>query len=207
MSWCESHSIDYVFGLAKNARLKRMIGAELHQAQTMCAASGHSSRVFKELLYQTRKSWSARRRVVAKAEATPQGPNPRFIVTSLPTAKLDARALYEDFYCIRGEAENRIKECQLDLFGGRLSANLLAVNQLRLWFASFAYVLVESLRRLALPATQFARASCGSIRLKLLKIGATVTTSVRRVKLAMSEGYPYPKEFRAAFDALNAAVR
>lgn len=207
MSWCESRSIDYVFGLAKNARLKRMIGAELHQAQTMCAASGHSSRVFKELLYQTRKSWSARRRVVAKAEATPQGPNPRFIVTSLPIEKLDARALYEDFYCARGEAENRIKECQLDLFGGRLSANLLAVNQLRLWFASFAYVLVESLRRLALPATQFARASCGSIRLKLLKIGATVTTSVRRVKLAMSEGYPYQKEFRAAFDALNAAVR
>ena len=207
MGWCEEHCIDYVFGLAKNARLKRMIGAELHEAQLMCEASGHSSRLFKELVYRTRKSWSRSRRVVAKAEATAKGPNPRFIVTSLPIEELDARALYEDFYCARGEAENRIKECQMDLFGDRLSAHPLAVNQLRLWFASFAYVLVESLRRLALSTTQFVRASCGTIRLKLLKIGATVTTSVRRVKLAMSEGYPYQREFRAAFEALNAAAR
>jgi len=207
MSWCEERSIDYVFGLAKNARLKRMIGAELHEAQRLCEASGHSSRLFKELVYRTRKSWSRSRRVVGKAEATAQGPNPRFIVTTLPMEELDARALYEDFYCARGEAENRIKECQMDLFGDRLSAHPLAVNQLRLWFASFAYVLVESLRRLALSTTQFVRASCGTIRLKLLKIGATVTTSVRRVKLAMSEGYPYQKEFRAAFEALNAAAR
>lgn len=207
MSWCEEHCIDYVFGLAKNARLKRMIGAQLHEAQLMCEASGHSSRLFKELVYRTRNSWSRSRRVVAKAEATAQGPNPRFIVTSLPIGELDARSLYEDFYCARGEAENRIKECQMDLFGDRLSAHPLAVNQLRLWFASFAYVLVESLRRLALSTTQFVRASCGTIRLKLLKIGATVTTSVRRVKLAMSEGYPYRGEFRAAFEALNATAR
>lgn len=207
MSWCEGHCIDYVFGLAKNKRLKRMIGAELHQAQLMGEACGHSSRLFKELVYRTRKSWSRSRRVVAKAEVTAQGPNPRFIVTSLSSEELEARALYEDFYCARGEAENRIKECQMDLFGDRLSATPLAVNQLRLWFASFAYVLVESLRRLALSTTQFVRASCGTIRLKLLKIGATVTRSVRRVKLAMSEGYPYQREFCAAFDALNAAVR
>ena len=208
MSWCESHCVDYVFGLAKNARLKRMIGAELHQAKLMCEDSGHSSRLFKELNYRTRKSWSRSRRVVAKAEATAQGSNPRFIVTSLPIEALKARALYEDFYCERGEAENRIKECQLDLFADRLSANPLAVNQLRLWFASLAYVLIESLRRLSLLTTQFARASCGTIRLKLLKIGATVTKSVRRVKLAMSEGYPYQKEFRVAFGALsNAAAR
>src|SRR5690606_3348216 len=103
--------------------------------------------------------------------------------------------------------ENRIKECQMELFGDRLSSHPLAVNQLTLWFASFAYVLVESLRRLELSTTQFVRASCGQIRLKLLKIGATVTTSVRRVKLAMSEGYPYQGEFRAAFEALNAAAR
>lgn len=207
MSWCESHCVDYVFGLAKNARLKRMIGSELHQAELMCEATGHSSRLFKELVYRTRKSWRCARRVVAKAEATLQGPNPRFIVTSLPEAALQAQALYEDLYCARGEAENRIKESQLDLFGDRLSAHPLAVNQLRLWFASFAYVLMESLRRLGLQATPFVRASCGTIRLKLLKIGATVTTSVRRVKLAMSEGYPHQEAFRAAFEALNATVR
>lgn len=207
MSWCEAHCIDYVFGLAKNARLKRAIGAELREAQTLSEACGHSSRLFKELLYRTRKSWSRPRRVVAKAEATAQGPNPRFIVTSLPVAQVSARELYEDFYCARGEAENRIKECQLNLFGDRLSANLLAVNQLRLWFASFAYVLMESLRRLALSATQFARASAGTIRLKLLKIGATVTTSVRRIKLAMNSAHPYQQEFRVACDALNAAAR
>ena len=207
MSWCEERYIHYVFGLAKNARLKRMIGAELHQAGELCAASGHSSRLFKELTYRTRKSWSATRRVVGKAEATPKGPNPRFIVTSLSVEDFSARELYEDFYCARGEAENRIKECQLDLFADRLSANLLRVNQLRLWFASFAYVLMESLRRLALSSTQFARASAGTIRLKLLKIGATVKTSVRRVKLAMSSAYPYQSEFRTAFDALNVAAR
>lgn len=207
MSWCEEHCIDYVFGLAKNARLKRMIAAELHQAEALCAASGHSRRLFKELLYRTRKSWSRQRRVVGKAEATPQGPNPRFIVTSLSVKELAARALYEDFYCARGEAENRIKECQLDMFGDRLSANLMRVNQLRLWFASFAYVLLESLRRLALCKTQFARASAGTIRLKLLKIGATVKTSVRRVKLGMSSAHPYQTEFRAAFEALTATGR
>lgn len=207
MSWCEEHCIDYVFGLAKNPRLKRMIGAELHEAQALCATSGHSSRLFKELLYRTRKSWSRQRRVVGKAEATPPGPNPRFIVTSLPVEEFSARELYEDFYCARGEAENRIKECQLNLFGDRLSAHLLQVNQLRLWFASFAYVLIESLRRLALSSTQFVRASAGTIRLKLLKIGATVTTSVRRVKLAMSSAHPYQKEFIAAFNALHAAAR
>lgn len=208
MSWCEEQvpCIDYVFGLAKNARLKRMIAAELHQAEELCAASGHSRRLFKELLYRTRKSWSRQRRVVAKAEATPKGPNPRFIVTSLSVKELPGRTLYEKFYCARGDAENRIKECQLDMFGDRLSANLMCVNQLRLWFASFAYVLLESLRRLALRSTQFARASAGTIRLKLLKIGATVKTSVRRVKLGMSSAHPYQTEFRAAFDALNAAA-
>jgi hypothetical protein len=207
MSWCEKHCVDYVFGLAKNARLKRMIATELHQAEELCAASGHSRRLFKELLYRTKKSWSRHRRVVAKAEATPQGPNPRFIVTSLSVRELAGRPLYEKFYCARGEAENRIKECQLDMFGDRLSGSLMRVNQLRLWFASFAYVLLESLRRLALSKTQFACASAGTIRLKLLKIGSTVKTSVRRVKLAMSSSHPYQAEFRVAFDALNVAAR
>lgn len=207
MSWCEEHCIDYVFGLAKNARLKRVITAELAEAQALCAASGHSRRLFKEIIYCTRKSWGCRRRVVAKAEATPLGPNPRFIVTSLSVKEYPARALYEDLYCARGEAENRIKECQLDLFGDRLSGGLLRTNQLRLWFASFAYVLMASLRRLALSSTIFARASVGTIRLKLLKIGATVKSSVRRVKLGMNSAHPHQKEFHAAFDALSAAAR
>lgn len=209
MSWCEAQvpCIDYVFGLAKNARLKRKIADELQQAEALATASGHSRRLFKELVYRTHDSWSRQRRVVAKAEATPQGQNPRFVVTSLSIREIPGRKLYEKFYCARGEAENRIKECQLDLFGDRLSANPMRVNQLRLWFASFAYVLMESLRRLALPSTRLARASAGSIRLKLLKIGATVTISVRRVKLAMSSAHPHQAEFRAAFDALTAAAR
>jgi hypothetical protein len=210
MSWCEQRDVDYVFGLARNARLQRAIGAELQQALRQAQQTGHSARRFKELIYCTHKSWSRSRRVVAKAEATTRGENPRFIVTSLSLRQYATQALYEEFYCARGEMENRIKECQLDLFADRLSANLFRVNQLRVWFASLAYVLVESLRRLALEATQFARASVGSIRLKLLKIGAVITLSVRRVKLALNSGFAYQTEFRAAYTALHklsAAVR
>ena len=196
MDWCETHDIHYVFGLARNKRLQRAIGAELIEVRT-----------FKELTYRTRKSWSRERRVVAKAEATPKGHNPRFIVTSLSTEDFAARELYEQFYCARGEAENRIKECQLDLFADRLSAHLFQVNQLRLWLASLAYVLIESLRRLGLAATQFAKATAQTIRLKLLKIGATIKLSVRRVKLAMSSAHPYQTEFFAACHALNAGAR
>src|SRR5690606_35376050 len=147
MSWCEVRAIHYVCGLARNKRLQRAIGAQLHEVMQHCASSQHSERTFKELIYRTQKSWSRARRVVAKAEATPKGENPRFIVTSLSIDELAGRELYEQFYCARGEAENRIKECQLDLFADRLSTNLFAANQLRLWFASFAYVLIESLRR------------------------------------------------------------
>src|SRR5439155_10070041 len=145
-------------------------------------ATGHSARLFKELTYRTRRSWSRPRRVVGKAEATAKGENPRFIVTSLSVEEYAGKKLYEEIYCARGEMENRIKECQLDMFADRLSANLFRVNQLRLWFASLAYVLVETLRRLGLGATQFARATVGSIRLKLLKIGALISVSVRRVR-------------------------
>ncbi len=172
-----------------------------------CAVSGHAERVFKELTYRTQKSWSRARRVVAKAEATPKGENPRFIVTSLSIDEFAGRELYEQFYCARGEAENRIKECQLDLFADRLSTNLFAANQLRLWLASFAYVLIESLRRRALTTTRFAQATAGTIRLKLLKIGAIVKLSVRRVKIAMSSAHPYQAEFATAWHALHAAAR
>lgn len=204
MGWCDKQGIHYIFGLARNARLQRAIGAELQEALRQARETGHSARIFKELIYRTRKTWSRPRRVVAKAEATPQGENPRFIVTSLSAEEYAGKELYEDAYCARGEMENRIKECQLEMFADRLSANLFRVNQLRLWFASLAYTLVETLRRLGLAATQFERATVGSIRLKLLKIGALISISVRRVKLGLSSGFPYQSEFRAAYTALHA---
>jgi len=135
-------------------------------------------------------SWSRRRRVVAKAEWTSGEANPRFIVTSLKRGECQARHLYEKIYCARGDMENRIKECQADLFADRTSTETMRANQLRLWFASMAYVLMCALRRIALDRTEFADATCGTIRLKLLKIGAVVTKSVRRIKIAMASGCP-----------------
>jgi hypothetical protein len=144
--------------------------------------------------------------VVAKAEHLPRGPNPRFVVTSLPAGAIDARTLYEDVYCARGETENRIKEQQLDLFAGRTSAATMRADQLRLWFASFAYVLLAALRRIGLRHTQFATATCGTIRLKLSKIGAQVRTSVRRMKLAMAPACPYQTEYHLAYLYLQRAA-
>lgn len=207
MSWCEENRVDYVFGLARNARLVRAIGAELQAAAVESARTQCPARRFRELSYRTRKSWSRSRRVVAKAEQTGDKSNPRFIVTSLSKRRYAARALYEDFYCARGEAENRIKECQLDLFADRLSTETLRGNQLRLWWASAAYVLMHALRRIGLAGTSLARACATTLRLRLLKIGAVVTVSVRRVKLAMSSACPNQREFIAAFHALNAAAR
>ncbi len=207
MSWCEQNTVDYVFGLAKNARLVRAIGAELHAAAVHSAQRQGPARRFKELVYRTRSSWSRPRRVVGKAEYTGTKSNPRFVVTSLSLSDLPARALYEDFYCARGECENRIKEAQLDLFADRLSTATFRSNQLRLWFASAAYVLMHALRRIGLKHTALARACANTIRLKLLKIGAVVTVSVRRVKLAMSEACPNQREFITAFHALGAAAR
>ncbi|MEX2481951.1 MAG: IS1380 family transposase [Gammaproteobacteria bacterium] len=207
MRWCEDHGVDYVFGLARNARLVRAIGAALQAAAAASARTQCPARRFRELDYQTRKSWSRSRRVVAKAEQTGDKSNPRFIVTSLSKRRWGARALYEDFYCARGEAENRIKECQLDLFADRLSTETLRGNQLRLWWASAAYVLMHALRRIGLAGTTLARACATTIRLRLLKIGAVVTVSVRRVKLAMSSACPNQQEFIAACRALDVAAR
>jgi Transposase DDE domain group 1 len=207
MSWCEENRVDYVFGLAKNVRLVRSIGAELHAAATESRQTQRPARRFKELLYRTRKSWCRARRVVAKAEQTGDKANPRFIVTSLSTHEWPARELYEEFYCARGECENRIKEAQLDLFADRLSAATFRANQLRLWLASAAYVLMHTLRRVGLAGTALARACANTIRLRLLKIGAVVSVSVRRVKLAMSEACVNQREFIAAFHALSAAAR
>lgn len=206
MAWCEAHKVDFIFGLARNVRLTRAIGAELVEACEESRATGEPARRFKEFTWSTRKTWSRERRVIAKAEWTQGEANPRFIVTSLTAADGDGRRLYEDVYCARGEMENRIKECQMDLFGDRTSTATMRANQLRLWFASMAYVLLEGLRRLGLQATDLADATCGTIRRKLLKIGALVTISVRRVKFAMASGCPYKAVFAAAYQALAAAA-
>jgi Transposase DDE domain group 1 len=207
MTWCEANGVDYLFGLARNVRLEAEIAVELEAAAIDSLASGQAARRFKDFTWTTRDSWSRERRVVAKAEHTRQGSNPRFVVTSLTAADYDARALYEDVYCARGEMENRIKEQQLDLFADRTSAKTMRANQLRLWFTSMAYVLMEALRRIGLAGTLFANATCGTIRLKLLKIGALVKLSVRRLKLAMASAFPYQHEYRNAYVLLGQAAR
>src|SRR5438477_12543715 len=206
MAWCEANGVDFIFGLARNVRLTRTIGAELVEARDESQASGQPARRFKDLIWSTRNSWSRQRRVIAKAEWTKGEANPRFIVTSLTAADGDGRRLYEDVYCARGEMENRIKDGQIDLFADRTSTGTMQANQLRLWFASMAYVLLDSLRRIALQATELADASCGTIRRKLFKIGALVTISVRRVKFAMASGCPYKAAFATAHRALIAAA-
>lgn len=207
MGWCEEHRVDYLFGLARNARLVGQIEAELAEAAAESRRTCKPARRFKDFLWTTLDSWSCRRRVVAKAEHTGGEANPRFIVTSLKRTEVRGRRLYEKIYCARGEMENRIKECQADLFADRTSSATMRANQLRLWFASMAYVLLCALRRIGLQHTQFARASCGTIRLKLLKIGALVRISVRRVKLAMASGYPWQAEWASAHALLTAASR
>jgi Transposase DDE domain group 1 len=215
MHWCEHNSVDFLFGLAKNARLTAAIAAELAAARQHSEQTGKPARRFKDFTWSTLDSWSRPRRVVGKTEWTGGEANPRFVVTSLVRSEHEARHLYEKVYCARGEMENRIKECQLDLFAdrtpvqarGRLSATTMRANQLRLWFAAMAYVLVCALRRIALRHTQFAEATCGTIRLKLFKIGALVRVSVRRIKIAMASACPYQNEFALAHLRLTAAAR
>lgn len=204
MAWCEQNRVDYLFGLARNARLVDQIEAELAEAAIESAATGAPARRFKDFLWTTLDSWSRRRRVVGKAEHTQGEANPRFVVTSLGQKRADARTLYEDLYCARGEMENRIKECQLDLFADRTSTATMRANQLRLWFASMAYVLLEGLRRIGLKATRLADATCGSIRLKLLKVAALVRVSVRRVRIAMASSHPRQRDWALAYAALGA---
>jgi hypothetical protein len=202
MAWCEANHVDYVFGLARNKRLARIIGAQMHEAHTLHQTTGKAARVFTQFDYRTRKSWSCSRRVVAKAEFLDKGQNPRFIVTSFTPEQWSAQDLYEKFYCARGEMENRIKE-QMCLFADRLSTDEMKANQLRLYFSALAYTLVESLRRLGLKGTAWAEAQVDTIRLKLLKIGAIVRISVRRVRLQLSSAYPWKDIYAAAFHALR----
>jgi hypothetical protein len=203
MRWCEANGVDYVFGLAKNQRLLRILGAELHQAQLQFAQTGQAARVFKDFTYRTRKSWGRERRVVGKAEHLAKGANPRFVVTSLAAAAYDARALYEQEYCGRGDLENRIKEKKLHLFADRVSCATMRANQVRLCLSTVAYILLRALRQFGLAQTELAQAQCETIRVKLLKLGAVVRVSVRRVWLALSEAFPLPAVFARAWDNLR----
>jgi len=202
MGWCEQNHVDYVFGLARNQRLGKIIGREMHQAHMRHQSTGKAARVFTEFPYKTRKTWSRERRVVAKAEYLDKGENPRFIVTSLSEKQWTAQDLYEKCYCARGEMENRIKE-QMHLFADRLSTDEMKGNQLRLYFSALAYTLVEALRRLGLKGTEWAQAQVDTIRSKLFKIGAVVRVSVRRIVLQMSSAYPWKHVYTQAFHALR----
>jgi hypothetical protein len=206
MAWCEANRVDFLFGMARNERLEAAIKDELMMAAAESIRTGKSARRFKDFTYSTLDSWSRSRRVVGKAEVTGGDANPRFVVTSLKPVEVAGQYLYENIYCARGDMENRIKECQLDLFADRTSTATMRANQLRLWFASMAYVLLCALRRIGLAYTQFAEATCGTIRLKLLKLGALVRISVRRIKLAMASACPYQHEFSLAHARLRNAV-
>jgi hypothetical protein len=196
MTWCEAHDVDYLLGLAQNQRLLAMITAEQEQARLEFERTKEASRVFAELRYRTLDSWSRERRVVAKAEHLAKGANPRFVVTSLSAENRASKGLYEEDYCGRGEAENRIKEQQLHLFADRTSAHTMRANQIRLFCSSIAYVLLEALRRLGLAGTELAEAQCQTIRLKLLKIGALVRVTVRKVWVKLSSSCPYAEVFQ-----------
>ena len=202
MAWCEANRADYLFGLARNQRLRRLIGKQMHEAQLRHQDTAKAARVFTEFQYKTHKSWSNVRRVVAKAEYLDKGENPRFVVTSLAADPWPAQQLYEKFYCARGEMENRIKE-QMCLFADRLSTDEMKGNQLRLYFSALAYTLVEALRRLALKGTEWAQSQVDTIRLKLFKIGTLVRISTRRIVLQMSSTYPWKDLYARAFQALR----
>jgi hypothetical protein len=203
MRWCEENGVDYALGLAKNRRLTKIIGREMHEARQEFQRTGEAARCFAEFEYRTHKSWSRARRVIAKAEHLDGGANPRFVVTSFPVERLAAKPLYEDLYCARGEMENRIKEQQLCLFADRTSCQAMRANQLRLWLSSVAYVLMRALREHGLRDTPLATARCDTIRLKLLKIGALVRVTVRRVWFSLAESYPYQDVFGRVFENLR----
>jgi hypothetical protein len=217
MAWCEAQrpGVYYAFGLGPNSRLSGMISEALAAARARrCLTGAASAREFRDLEYQTRKSWSRSRRVVAKAEVMAAGDNPRFVVTNLPREgfrgedreRFGAGRLYEGFYCARGEMENVLKQQVLDLPGDRMSTHWLASNQLRLWLATLAYLLMERLRAVGLAGTELAVATVGTIRLRLLKVAASVRVSVRRVYVQMSSAYPLQDLFRRCAQRLGCAA-
>jgi hypothetical protein len=196
MSWCEQQGVQFVLGLAKNARLKAAIADQLAEVEAVCEQTGKPARQYVELEYRTLQTWSRSRRVVAKAEHLVGKSNPRFVVTSLPPGTADGKTLYEECYCARGDMENRIKEQQLALFADRTSTATLHANQLRLYFSSIAYVLVNELRRVGLPGTALERAQCDTIRTRLLKIGGLLRRTVRRIRVALSSAFPLQELFQ-----------
>lgn len=203
MFWCEENHVDYLVGLARNNRLVTEIESEMEEAKVMYECSREASRRFKDFRYQTLKSWSRERRVVGKAEYLSKGSNPRFVVTSLSKEQYDAKTLYEEIYCARGDMENRIKEQQLMLFAARTSTAKLRANQLRLYFSSVAYVFLQTLRRIGLAGTKMAKSQCDTIRLRLFKIGARIRITVRKVWVAFTEGCPYGEIFQQVYDNLQ----
>jgi hypothetical protein len=207
MSWCEQNGVDYVFGLARNQRLRRIIGPQMWEATQQWGQTGKPARVFTEFSYKTKKrkkgGWDRERRVVAKAEHIDGKENPRFVVTSLSAEQWAAQSLYEELYCARGEMENRIKE-QFSLFADRVSSETMRANQMRMYFSALAYVLVCGLRRLGLKDTEMAQAQVSTIRTRLLKIGARVRVSVRRVYLSMAASYPWASLFAHVHSQLRA---
>jgi hypothetical protein len=206
MSWCENNRVDFVFGLARNQRLRKIIGAEMHEATQQWNRTGKPARVFAEFDYQTRKTrnsgWDRKRRVVAKAEHIDGKENPRFVVTSLSSESWAGKALYEELYCARGDMENRIKE-QFSLFADRVSTETIRANQMRLYLSTMAYVLVSGLRRLGLKATELAQAQVSTIRTKLLKIGAQIRVTVRKVWVSMASSYPWQSLYQQVWTNLR----
>ena len=205
MAWCSQNQVHYLFGLARNARLEKALDPTFDEVFELCSESGEPERLYHEWMYSTLGSWSGERRVIGKAEITLRGENPRFVVTSLPRDRFDARTIYEDLYCARGDMENRIKEQQLDLFSTRTSAHRMQVNQVRLWLSSVAYMLMSELRRLGLKGTAWAGARPSTLRDKLLKIGARVRVSVRKVWVALATGHPYESLFAHVYQQLQRA--
>lgn len=204
MAWCDVNQVSYLFGLAKNQRLLKIIGQQQHEAKLAFEQTGQASRVFHDFEWRTKKSWSRSRRVIAKAEHLAKGANPRFVVTNLSASEFDARTIYEDKYCARGEMENRIKEQQLCLFADRTSCATLRANQLRLWFSTLAYLLLAVLREHGLKDTELATARCDTLRTKLLKIGAVVTVTFRKIWLRLSSACPYQTLFERVLANLRA---
>jgi hypothetical protein len=206
MNWCENNRVDFVFGLARNKRLRKIIGAEMHEATQQWSKTGKPARVFSEFGYQTKKTkkggWDRERRVAAKAEHIDGKENPRFVVTSLSSKEWPAQALYETLYCARGDMENRIKE-QFSLFADRVSTATMRANQMRLSLSTMAYVLMSGLRRLGLKATELAEAQVSTIRLKLLKIGAQIRVTVRKVWISMASSYPWQELYQQVWSNLR----
>jgi hypothetical protein len=214
LAWCEAHGVYYCLGLAQNPVLVGQLQPALAAARARrCLTGALSARVFTEFEYQTRQSWSRSRRVIGKAEVMAAGDNPRFVVTNLPArgfrgdadrTRFTPQRLYEEFYCGRGAMENVLKQQTLDLKADRLSTHHLASNQLRLWLATLAYLLVERVRAWGLAGTELARATVGTVRLKLLKVAAQVSVSVRRVYVRLSSAYPWQALFRLCYRRLMA---